>query len=456
MYLRTLRYQGLKRLADTMREPLSFVDEQTGTARSWTVLLGENGTCKTTLLQAIALAAVGVDTSNQLAVSVRTRLQDVRRKKATVIIEAEFEFDPDFHEWRRYPGLVDLELSAPPRIRSRVELAPRKRTWSGGSWYLPSPGMDERLVAALDEVENPLEQARSEEHLPFWFVAGYGVDRHLHEPGKAPAVEDAVLNRLEPLFPGSERMVTGTGFAEDKRFDPKVFAGMLKAALMHNGALVPDVTNLELRGKPAEEYGKRLVEGPKFAVKMGQKSYKMPATWLSQGYQSVIAWVADLMGHALLESEGRRFDPMTLSGLVLVDEVDQYLHPKWQVQLIPALRETFPHIQFVATTHSPMVLPGLREEEINRLRFGEDGRVVVEPAEHDPRLKTGAELYRDFFGVDGLQPTALARDARDYRRLASNPFRTDADQARLEALARSLHDEDVPIMPAVARRERDR
>jgi predicted ATP-binding protein involved in virulence len=50
-------------------------------------------------------------------------------------------------------------------------------------------------------------------------------------------------------------------------------------------------------------------------------------------------------------------------GIVLIDELDLHLHPKWQRRIIEDLRRTFPKIQFIATTHSPFLIQSLRSGE---------------------------------------------------------------------------------------------
>src|SRR5258708_7320913 len=86
MYVRRLHVQNLKRLRDFR---LDF--RHAGQPRMWTVLIGENGTAKTTLLQAIALAATGSKQVNTLAGPVVRHLRD-RRSGANLEIEVEFEF----------------------------------------------------------------------------------------------------------------------------------------------------------------------------------------------------------------------------------------------------------------------------------------------------------------------------------------------------------------------------
>ena len=60
-------------------------------------------------------------------------------------------------------------------------------------------------------------------------------------------------------------------------------------------------------------------------------------------------------------------------GIVLIDEIEQHLHPEWQRKVIPALSDTFPNLQFIVTTHSPQVLSKVKKENVFIL---EDGKLV--------------------------------------------------------------------------------
>src|SRR5690606_31919722 len=156
-----------------------------------------------------------------------------------------------------------------------------------------------------------------------------------------------------------------------------------------------------------------LVEKHRFELKIGAETLKLPATWLSQGYQSTIAWIADIIGQVFSEAGG----PVALAemeGLVLIDEIDLHLHPKWQLGLIPTLKRVLPKLQFIVTTHSPMVLPGLSREEVVILRPDEDGNVVAQESPETPALLTGSEIYRLFFGIDRLHPANLGADLQRY------------------------------------------
>ncbi|HYO70352.1 MAG TPA: AAA family ATPase [Archangium sp.] len=95
-----------------------------------------------------------------------------------------------------------------------------------------------------------------------------------------------------------------------------------------------------------------------------------------------------------------------MEGLVLIDEIDLHLHPKWQLGLIPTLKRVFPKLQFIVTTHSPMLLPGLSREEVVILGTDTEGNVIAHESPESPSLLTGSEIYRTFFGIDRLHPSA--------------------------------------------------
>ena len=168
---------------------------------------------------------------------------------------------------------------------------------------------------------------------------------------------------------------------------------------------------------------------------------RLPATWLSHGYQATIAWIADMIGQVFLEA-GATVSCEDMEGLVLIDELDMYLHPKWQVSFITTLKKVFPRMQFVATTHSPMVLTGLASDEILMLQLDKGG-VSISQAPSSPRLLTGTEIYESLFSLRRSFPHDMATLLDEYARLASDEERSDADDARLGDVKRRLHDSGV-------------
>ena len=101
--------------------------------------------------------------------------------------------------------------------------------------------------------------------------------------------------------------------------------------------------------------------------------------------------------------------------VVLIDEAEAHLHPKWQREVIPALLATFPHIQFLVSTHSPQVLSRVDSEDIFLLKDGEvlklssnpkgmDTNAILEEVDVPTSWTGGGRLPT---GDDGLEQTRI-------------------------------------------------
>ena len=88
-----------------------------------------------------------------------------------------------------------------------------------------------------------------------------------------------------------------------------------------------------MRGRGGVKSAKQLVESHRFEFQSGSEHIRVPATWLSQGYQATISWVADLVGQMFWDAD-EEVDLSEMEGLVLIDELDLHLHPLWQVGLV--------------------------------------------------------------------------------------------------------------------------
>lgn len=90
---------------------------------------------------------------------------------------------------------------------------------------------------------------------------------------------------------------------------------------------------------------------------------KLSISQLSSGERTLIALVADLTRRLCLANPNAD-NPLHGNGIVLIDEIDVHLHPKWQQKVVTKLRKVFPNVQFVVTTHSPEVLKGLDRKHL--------------------------------------------------------------------------------------------
>ena len=121
-----------------------------------------------------------------------------------------------------------------------------------------------------------------------------------------------------------------------------------------------------------------------------------PWSALSDGYHVFIALVADIARRAVMLNEIDGADaPARVEGVVLIDELDLHLHPRWQRVALPRLREAFPRLQLIVSTHSPQVLSSAKNHQVRRLV---DGR-IQEPSVFVSGRDTNA-ILRDLMNTD--------------------------------------------------------
>ena len=93
----------------------------------------------------------------------------------------------------------------------------------------------------------------------------------------------------------------------------------------------------------------------------------LPISYLSAGYQSLLWIVMDIAFRIALLNPHMGREMFMTPGVVLIDELDMHLHPKWQWNVLRALRETFPNIQFIVATHSPILVSSCKNGQLIRI-----------------------------------------------------------------------------------------
>jgi predicted ATP-binding protein involved in virulence len=146
------------------------------------------------------------------------------------------------------------------------------------------------------------------------------------------------------------------------------------------------------------------------AIKFDRRGITIAGPWgqeelaaLGDGYRATTTWTLDLMSWWLLRNDqpAHEFNARDLAGIVIVDELEQHLHPRWQRTILPDLRELFPKIQFIVATHSPLIASSSEDVTVHRLVDGD----------HSVHLPYGwrAEDVYEMMGV----PTSRAETFED-------------------------------------------
>lgn len=173
---------------------------------------------------------------------------------------------------------------------------------------------------------------------------------------------------------------------------------------------------------------------------------RLPFSSLSDGYLTSAGWFVDLVAR-WIDMAGENFSPQaeflgSMCGLVLIDEIDLHLHPKWQVEIISKTRTLLPRMSFVVTTHNPLTLVGSKAEEVWILQR-KNGVISATTGIESPVSLTGGQLYRRYFGIDDIYPNDLGRAIQRYSFLSNYELRDDGEQAELESLQKLLLDTNL-------------
>ncbi len=139
-----------------------------------------------------------------------------------------------------------------------------------------------------------------------------------------------------------------------------------------------------------------------------ERGTKIKFDQLSDGYKNVIIWVCDMI-ERLSKNQPHVSQLKDLRGIVLVDEIDLHLHPRWKYQIVRKLRGWFPDIQFIFTTHSPTVILGSSEDAVFYKVYKEDGVVrISKPLKSIKNLMANTVLTSPLFNLE--QASAVNSD----------------------------------------------
>ena len=153
---------------------------------------------------------------------------------------------------------------------------------------------------------------------------------------------------------------------------------------------------------------------------------------LSEGYKIVIAMVADLAAR-MAEANPGMDNPLNTTGIVLIDEVDLHLHPRWQREILLQLTRVFPNIQFIVSTHSPVIVVGAAEiaQIVNLNNINDDENLIHEDVQIS---NVGQVLLSDLFGLNYLHSPEWDDRIEERNNLLSKAELTAEEKNRLAEL----------------------
>ena len=319
LYVSKVRLRNFRCFEDVTLEP----DVSAGVA-PWILLTGDNASGKTTLLKAIALGLCD------------------RSSAAGLLRESESGYIRHSEEL----GSIRIELADPRSEEREAEY-----------WIETTLQRDNRHMETLDQKTKPN---------PFpWddiFVCGYGAGRGTSGTGDIAGY--TAINAVYNLFNYTE------GLQNPELTIRRRGRGRRQDLILDTLKNITKLEELQLA-----ENGSR---GMGISVRDDRKA-QIALRDMADGYKSTFLWITDFLGWALESSNNTEAD---LRGIVIIDEIEQHLHPRWQRRIIPDLKTIWPSIQFFAATHSPLVTRSFQTfdhvepHQHYHLRNGQDGNNV--------------------------------------------------------------------------------
>lgn len=396
------------------------------------LILGNNGAGKSSLLKAVALASLGPLAERYPTMMLVRRTSQKRLPLfetpmgalpgETCILKADFRLT-----WQ------DLKLK---RASKNSESLP---------FHLMIEPRGSEEISHLDW--NKWDPDAGDPNAPIWrpifnnsspafFAVGYGatrrVDTDLSAATPLQKLKSIPLRhqRIQSLFlDGYTLIQLGHWLPELKLKNPRRYRQVCRLI----NEVLPDNVEFEQRTDRSGDFLFR------------QHGALVPFAALSDGCRAFIGWVADMLYHLCFGCpDGVKL--VDNCGIVMVDEIDLHLHPEWQRTILPKLANAFPNLQFIVTSHSPIVVGTLQRENIWVCEPAADGNgsILVQKETGVNGLNADQILNTEYFGIESSRtPEKTLR----LRRIANAAERRVPGQASafLKSLVTAMEDEvEVP------------
>lgn len=176
-----------------------------------------------------------------------------------------------------------------------------------------------------------------------------------------------------------------------------------------------------------------------FEILLHDRGNEVYFEYESSGFKSLVFILLGIVSE--IEYRYRDISAKEFDGIVLIDEVDMHLHPSWQREVVRVLKDTFPNVQFILTTHSPSVLQNLENNEFIALNLDENKVVRIKElnlSEHGLKGWTLEEILEDIMDVNYIESLEYIELKKTFEESLQSENYNDLRQA-YNALRSMLH-----------------
>lgn len=222
--------------------------------------------------------------------------------------------------------------------------------------------------------------------------------------------------------------------SEDFQFpDPQ-----LEAVRQALSAFLPEFSNLTVRRNPLR-------------MEVEKNGRRLAVNQLSDGEKCLVALLGDLARRMAIANPQLK-NPLQGVGIVLIDEIDLHLHPKWQRFIVPRLVEVFPNCQFFISTHSPHVISHVQPEDLFLLE--QTGTDIIATKPNESYGKNVDRILEDLMGLETTRPDQVHADLQEVFQAIESGNLDDA-RNRISALQKMIGSDPELVKAGVLIRRKE-
>ncbi len=412
IYFLSLEIENVRCFAE--KQVLDLAASNNRPAR-WTLLVGDNGVGKTTLLQCLSWMR---PVPYYQPAGGPTGIQPCLYDRDTPDMERLFRDGAS-------RTALQAEMVESPTLESLRSSTARVKTG-----------------ITLDAKNNKLEDVRRTVNEPEKtvdpFVIPYPANRHMGNQNAAKLSKAEPVDLLQTdsieLIDAADVLSQLDYSAHKGNAKSKARLDSMKCALVDILPFIDAASDIDIRDP--QEHGGRL----RFRTRYGD----VPLGGLSLGHRTVTAWIVDLAWR-LVKRYPESAKPLEEPAVVLIDEIDLHVHPRWQRTIMKQLSDHFTNVQFVATTHSPLMITSMSDVNVAVLRQTEAGAHVV--IENEPEVVEGwrfDQILVSLFGLETARSLRVEALMKEREKLLEENSITPQESARLRDIAAEVS--SLPMM----------
>lgn len=415
MKLLQLRLQNIRAFRSLN---LSFADD-VGKPKPWTLLLGDNASGKTTILRCLAIGSTDESSAAGLVREMKGSMvrKGTRRTDQGMILVG--FLDSKGQPWTLKTILKPIAKTG-DSVRQRAYKLHPDLVCDG-----PFPKKDRKEHVNLDKF--PWDKL---------FVSGYGANRSID--GREEYTDYRTIDAVYTLFRYDQPLQSPE--LAWRRYRQRYQEKGPKSISVAKKIELADQRISKLLGSVMgfDEGENPMLEEEGIFLRQGRN--KVPLVDNADGYRSVTTWLLDLLAWHLLFRKTPEIE--TVSGIVLVDETEQHLHPRWQRFIISRLHNQFPKLQFISTTHSPLCAASaadLSPDECSMILLSKKkGEVGAKELPLPYGERTDEILISSAFGLKETMNPELGKKVIQYRKLVKKMRKKPEDLELIENLRKEL------------------